>query len=99
VLDWLHAHYSLDENPGMGQEGFYYYLHLMTKALVAANVQELTTNDGKKVDWKAAVAQRLIGVQNGDGFWLNDEGGFMENDKVLVTSYGVLTLDLIFQQL
>ena len=99
ALDWLRKNYTLEENPGLGKRGLYYYLHLMTKALVAADVQELTTNDGKKVDWKAAVAQKLIGVQNGDGFWLNDEGGFMENDKVLVTSYGVLTLDLIFQQL
>ena len=99
ALDWLRKNYTLEENPGLGKRGFYYYMHLMSKALIAADVQELTTNDGKKVDWKAAVAQKLISVQNGDGFWVNDDGGFMENDKVLVTSYGVLTLDLIFQQL
>lgn len=99
ALDWLRKNYTLEENPGLGKRGHYYYLHLMTKALIAAGVDELTTNDGKKVDWKSAVAQKLISVQNGDGFWVNDDGGFMENDKTLVTSYGVLTLDLIFQQL
>ena len=99
ALDWLRKNYTLEENPGLGKRGLYYYMHLMTKALIAADVQELTTNDGKKVDWKSAVAQKLISVQNGDGFWLNDDGGFMENDKVLVTSYGVLTLDLIYHQL
>ena len=28
---WLRANYSLDENPGLGQAGLYYYYHLMAK--------------------------------------------------------------------
>ena len=35
VIDWLGRHYTLDENPGMGKQGLYYYLHLMTKALTS----------------------------------------------------------------
>ena len=35
VIDWLGSNYTLDENPGMGQEGLYYYYHLMAKALSA----------------------------------------------------------------
>jgi squalene-hopene/tetraprenyl-beta-curcumene cyclase len=41
VMDWLRANYSLEENPGMGQQGYFYYLHLMTKALNAAHVETL----------------------------------------------------------
>ena len=99
ALDWLRQNYSLEENPGLGKRGYYYYLHLMTKALVSAGVQQLETTDGKKIDWKPEVAKKLIDIQKGDGQWVNDVGGFMENDPVLVTSYCTLTLDLIFQQL
>jgi squalene-hopene/tetraprenyl-beta-curcumene cyclase len=41
VLDWLRNNYTLEENPGLGQQGYYYYLHLMTKALTAARVETL----------------------------------------------------------
>ena len=99
ALDWLRQNYSTDENPGLGKRGYYNYLHLMTKALVSAGVQQLETADGKKIDWKPEVAKKLIDIQKGDGQWVNDVGGFMENDPVLVTSYCTLTLDLIFQQL
>ena len=33
VYDWLRRNFTVDENPGMGQQGLFYYLHLMTKAL------------------------------------------------------------------
>jgi squalene-hopene/tetraprenyl-beta-curcumene cyclase len=48
VMDWLRSNYSLEENPGMGPQGYYYYLHLMAKALTAANVDTLELKDGKK---------------------------------------------------
>jgi squalene-hopene/tetraprenyl-beta-curcumene cyclase len=41
VMDWLKTNFSLEENPGMGPQGYYYYLHLMTKALHAAEVETL----------------------------------------------------------
>jgi squalene-hopene/tetraprenyl-beta-curcumene cyclase len=41
VMDWLRGNYSLEENPGMGPQGYFYYLHLMTKALTAARVDTL----------------------------------------------------------
>ena len=33
VREWLQAHYSIKENPGMGEQGLYYYYHTMAKAL------------------------------------------------------------------
>ena len=41
VITWLGDNYTLDENPGMGQEGLYYYFHLMAKALTAQKVEKL----------------------------------------------------------
>jgi squalene-hopene/tetraprenyl-beta-curcumene cyclase len=43
VIDWLGRNYSIEENPGMGPQGYFYYLHLMTKALNAAGIDTLET--------------------------------------------------------
>lgn len=99
ALDWLSKHYTLTENPGMEKAGYYYYLHLATKGLAAAGVNELKTADGKTVDWKRDIATKLLSLQQGDGRWVNDVGRWMETDPVLVTSYGVLALQLIYNQL
>jgi squalene-hopene/tetraprenyl-beta-curcumene cyclase len=99
AIDWLAKHYTLEENPGMEKQGYYYYLHLAAKGLAAAGVNELQTAGGKKVDWKREIATKLLSLQQGDGRWANDVGRWMETDPVLVTSYGVLALELIYNQL
>jgi squalene-hopene/tetraprenyl-beta-curcumene cyclase len=95
VMDWLRANYSLKENPGLGQQGYFYYLHLMTKALDATKVDELQTMDGRKLDWRREVAMRLIDLQKADGSWQNETGRWWEKDPNLVTAYAVLTLESI----
>jgi squalene-hopene/tetraprenyl-beta-curcumene cyclase len=71
----------------------------MSKALVAAGVEELTLADGKKVAWVPLLAKKLLDLQLGDGSWANDTARWMEKDPALVTSYCVLTLELIYHQL
>lgn len=95
VLEWLKDNYTLDENPEMGQQGYFYYLHLMTKALVAARVDELKLRDGTVVDWRSAVAKRLIQLQKPNGSWINEDKRWWETDPNLVTAYSVLTLEIL----
>ena len=38
---------------------------------------------------------RLISLQKGDGFWINNNNRWWENDPVLVTSYSLLTLETL----
>ncbi len=95
VLDWLSGNYTLEENPGMGQQGYYYYLHLMTKALTAAQVDTLVLSDGRKVRWRDEVANRLLALQQPDGSWVNPNPRWWETDRNLVTAYVVLTLELL----
>jgi squalene-hopene/tetraprenyl-beta-curcumene cyclase len=99
VLDWLRANYTLAENPGMEQQGYFYYLHLMTKALAAANVDKLKVAGGGEVDWRAEVAARLLTLQKPDGSWMNPEPRWWEADPILVTSYAVMTLEILHGQL
>ncbi len=96
VLDWLKSNYSLQENPGMGQQGLYYYLHLMTKALNTADVDVLELKDGSRINWRQAVAMRLLNLQRPDGSWFNDNNRWWEKDPNLVTSYAVMALEIIW---
>ena len=98
VMEWLKSNYSLEENPGMGAQGFYYYLHLMTKALNTADVDTFDTKNGK-VDWRREVAMRLINLQKADGSFQNDNGRWWEKDPNLVTAYAVMSLEIIERKL
>jgi squalene-hopene/tetraprenyl-beta-curcumene cyclase len=99
VFDWLRAHYSIDENPGMGAQGLYFYLHTMTKALNTYGVQELQLKDGRKIDWRKEVALKLLNLQQRDGSWNNNNGRWREKDAPLVTAYAVLSLEVIWRGL
>ncbi len=99
ALQWLGENYTLEENPGMGQEGRFYYYHTMAKALSTAGVEELKTKDGKTVNWRDALGRHLLDTQKSDGSWLNDTGRWMESDPVLVTAYTVLALEHIHRTL
>ena len=99
ALDWLTKNYTLEENPGLEKQGYYYYLHLMTKGLAASGIKELTTADGKKVDWARETALKLINLQQGNGAWANDTARWMEKDPVLVTSYALLALEILHRRM
>lgn len=99
VMDWLRSNYTLQENPGMGQQGLYYYLHLMTKGLSAAGVQVLELKDGKKVEWRRDVAMKLMALQKQDGSWINESPRWWEKDSGLVTAYSVIALETIWRGL
>jgi squalene-hopene/tetraprenyl-beta-curcumene cyclase len=99
VKEWLGKNYTLDENPGMGAQGLYYYYQTMSKALTAANVNELELEGGKKADWRNELAVKLLASQREDGSWVNDNGRWMESNPVLVTSYTVLALAQIYDSI
>lgn len=94
ALGWLRHNFTLEENPGLGKQGLYYYYHLMAKALTASKTTTLQAS-GKSHDWARELAIELINRQQTEGFWVNDTGRWMEKDPVLVTAYGLLTLELI----
>lgn len=99
VMAWLGNNYTLEENPGMGQQGLFYYFHLITKAMTAAKVGKLAGKNGRLIDWRREVAQRILNLQQGDGSWANKNNRWWETDSVLVTSYCMMALELIYPEL
>lgn len=99
AVDWLKNHYSVDENPGMGIDGLFYYYQVMAKALSTYGAPELALADGKKVDWPKELTLKLIDLQAEDGSWSNESGRWMEKDPVLATAYAVLTLEMVYREM
>jgi squalene-hopene/tetraprenyl-beta-curcumene cyclase len=99
VTDWLQRNFTLEENPGMGPQGLYYYYHTMAKALHSYGADRLKTADGKMIDWRKDLALKLINLQQKDGSWVNDNARWWEKDAALVTSYAVIALEMIYRGL
>jgi squalene-hopene/tetraprenyl-beta-curcumene cyclase len=99
VIAWLSRNYSLDENPGMGQEGLFFYFHTMAKALSAAGVKTLVLADGTKIDWRQDLAHKLLDLQRADGSWANENGRWWEKDPNLVTCYATIALEIVYSGL
>jgi squalene-hopene/tetraprenyl-beta-curcumene cyclase len=95
VVDWLRANYTVEENPGMGPQGLFYYYQMMAKALTVYGADVLETKDGQKVKWREQLALKLINLQRADGSWANENGRWMEKDPALVTAYALIALDMI----
>ena len=94
ALGYCSKFWTVDENPGMGSQGLYYYSDILSRALSVAGVDVLVQPDGRKVDWKEELAAKLLKLQQKDGSWVSDNNRFWENDPVLVTSFAILTLSL-----
>jgi squalene-hopene/tetraprenyl-beta-curcumene cyclase len=92
AVDWAQKHYSLTENPGLGDAGLYYYYQLFAKALDAAGLKTLDDSSGKQHDWRAELVAELAKRQQTNGSWINENSRWMEGDPNLVTGYALLTL-------
>ena len=99
VFDWLRQNYTLDENPGMGPQGLFFYFNTMSKALSIYGVDELSLSNGQKANWRRDLAMKLINLQQRDGSWENSNGRWWEKDPALVTSYSLLTLERLWRTL
>lgn len=98
AFDWACKHWSLDENPGLGPQGMYFFYHVLARALTAFGRPVITLKDDSKLNWRAEVARKLLSLQKtdpktGKKYWYNETGRYWENDPVLVTSYTIISLE------
>jgi squalene-hopene/tetraprenyl-beta-curcumene cyclase len=100
ALDWARKHWSVEENPGMGTQGLFFFYNVLTKALDAAGPDYIDRPDGSQVNWREEVAKKIVKMQRidaktGQGYWVNENGRFWENDPVLATAYNLLALEML----
>lgn len=93
AYDWLRHHWTFDENPGLGQQGLFYYYHTLARALFVAQQNEITDIQDVKHNWREELIAALLKRQRADGSWINGADRWMEGDPVLVTTYAVLALE------
>ena len=103
AFDWSCKNWSLEENPGMGAEGLFFFYNVLSRSLSAYGAEVVPTTDRKYVNWRKAVARKILSMQTidpatGHGYWLNEDGRFWERDPILVTAYCVLALEHVLGQ-
>jgi squalene-hopene/tetraprenyl-beta-curcumene cyclase len=92
AVDWARQHYTVNENPGLGDGGLFYYLHLFGKALDALGQPQFVDAQGKSHDWRRELIDELAKLQQPNGSWVNKNSRWLEGDPNLVTGYALLTL-------
>jgi squalene-hopene/tetraprenyl-beta-curcumene cyclase len=92
ACEWIRRHYTLNENPGVGAQGLYYYYHTFAKALAAVGEERIADDHGNSHDWRSELAAELISRQQPDGSWINSNPRWLEGDPNLVTGYALLAL-------
>ena len=95
AFKWITDNYTVTENPGIGEQGLYYYYQTMAKALNNYDQEVIIDQKGKKNKWRSDLSSQLLKLQKSEGFWVNDNGRWWENNPVLVTSYTILALEEI----
>ncbi|MBK7404834.1 MAG: hypothetical protein IPJ41_09425 [Phycisphaerales bacterium] len=97
ALQWIGENYTLDENPGIGQDGYYYYLVAFSRALDAWDHPVIKSAGHEGTDtvehrWAEDLVTKLASLQQEDGSFAILANRWLEKDPVLVTAYGVLAL-------
>jgi hypothetical protein len=67
----------------------------MTSAPTSARVQKAEMGNGRQVAWRQEVAGLLLNLQQPDGSSINTKPRWREDDKHLVTSCVLLSLEML----
>jgi squalene-hopene/tetraprenyl-beta-curcumene cyclase len=93
ALNWASRHWTLDENPGMQDQGLYFFYNVMSRSLAAAGLETIPRDTGDAIPWAKELVGKVVSLRQEDGSWVNRNGRFWENDPVLATAYSVLALE------
>jgi squalene-hopene/tetraprenyl-beta-curcumene cyclase len=92
ALDWLRKFYSVDQNPGLDQQGLYYYYHTFARTLTTLETDLFEDARGEKHDWRRELTDALAKRQKENGSWVNAADRWMEGDPNLTTAYALMAL-------
>ena len=93
AFKWMKNNYSVTENPGVGQAGWYYYALVFAKTMrtycSVYDVKTVTDSDGIEHFWADELAFEIIKRQEKNGSWQNEIPRWWESDPVLCTTYAM----------
>ncbi|MCO6043748.1 terpene cyclase/mutase family protein [Aeoliella sp. ICT_H6.2] len=92
ALTWIAKNYDLEQNPGQGSAGLFYYYNTFGSALAATGNSLVTTADGDKHQWQEELLAQLASTQRDDGSWVNSNRQWFENDANLCTAFALMSL-------
>jgi hypothetical protein len=107
VERWISENYTLEENPGIGTDGYYYFLLSFSRAMdargkptidvIMKNTGEDATaavrgNPSETRNWANDLVDALAKLQQPDGSFKSVDTRWMENDPVLITAYSLIAL-------
>ena len=92
AFEWASKHYTVEENPGMGAAGLFYYYHTFAKALDAIGEERIVDDQGVEHNWRQELIEEIVSRQQDNGSWLNENERWLEGDPSLVTGYVLMTL-------
>ena len=84
---WIESNYSLEETPGMGDQGYYYFICVMAKALDVYGVDKVGGRD-----WRVDIVDTLEELQLDDGSFAVKHERWMENNPDLITAFALTAL-------
>jgi squalene-hopene/tetraprenyl-beta-curcumene cyclase len=91
--NWIRRHWSVTDNPGLGEQGLYYFYLTMARALNAMGEDVIVDANGGRHDWRVELTGQLLKIQRADGSWANENGRWMEQIPELSTAYSALALE------
>lgn len=95
-VHWVRRHYTLKENPGLGQAGLFYYYHTFSKAMDALGEDPFLDAEGKKHFWRVELFEALKSRQQAEGGWINAaDKAFAEFNPDLATGFALLSLSYV----
>ncbi len=102
ALDWASKHWTLEENPGKGDAGYFYFVNILAKCLNTLGQDDLLDEKETPIAWREELVQRLVAMQRAEGetmgYWENEDNTYWEGNPILVTPYALIALQLALQE-
>jgi squalene-hopene/tetraprenyl-beta-curcumene cyclase len=93
AMNWIKQHYTLEENPGVGQKAVYYYYMVFAKALKAYGDPIIVDAKGRRHSWREELGKKMLELQHPEGYWVNTDPAEWQTNKDLVTAFTLITLE------
>lgn len=84
---WIEQNYTLEENPGLELQGYYYYLATMARALDAFGVDQINGHN-----WREEMIDKIYELQYISGAYKTLNPRWMENNDVLIAAYALIAI-------